>query len=94
MPVGDGQRVYFLTGNGLKKKLQTVGIHGEEPRDVFDLKYVDAVSLSPNGQWVAFIERLNACVAPLPQTGAAILSVSKFYFLPHFASHNIMFMDV
>ncbi len=68
----DGQRVYFLTGNGLKKKLQSVGIHGEEPRDVFDLKYVDAVSLSPDGQWVAFTELFNAYVAPLPQTGAAI----------------------
>lgn len=68
----DGQRVYFLTGNGLKKKLQSVGIHGEEPRDVFDLKYVDAVSLSPDGQWVAFTELFNAYVAPLPQTGTAI----------------------
>ncbi len=68
----DGQRVYFLTGGGLKKKLQSVGIHGEEPRDVFDLKYVDAVSLSPDGQWVAFTELFNAYVAPLPQTGATI----------------------
>lgn len=68
----DGQRVYFLTGDGLKKKLQSVGIAGEEPRDVFDLKYVDFVSLSPDGQWVAFTELFNAYVAPLPQTGASI----------------------
>ena len=68
----DGQRVYFLTGDGLKKKLQSVGIAGEEPRDVFDLKYVDFVSLSPDGKWVAFTELFNAYVAPLPQTGASI----------------------
>lgn len=68
----DGKRVYFLTGDGLKKKLQGVGIAGEEPRDVFDLKYVDFVSLSPDGKWVAFTELFNAYVAPLPQTGASI----------------------
>jgi len=68
----DGKRVYFLTGEGLKKKLRSVGLDGEEPRDVFDLKYVDFVSLSPDGRWVAFTELFNAYVAPLPQTGGAI----------------------
>ncbi|HVH36486.1 MAG TPA: amidohydrolase, partial [Tahibacter sp.] len=68
----DGQRIYFLTGGGLKKKLQSIGINGEEPRDVFDLKYVDFVQVSPDGKWVAFTELFNAYVAPLPQTGGAI----------------------
>jgi Tol biopolymer transport system component/imidazolonepropionase-like amidohydrolase len=68
----DGKRVYFLTGDGIKKKLQSVGIHGEEPRTVFDLKYIDFVSLSPDGRWVAFTELFNAYVAPLPQTGGSI----------------------
>lgn len=68
----DGKRVFFLTGGGLKKKLQSIGISGEEPRDVFDLKYVDFVSVSPDGKWVAFTELFNAYVAPLPQTGKSI----------------------
>ncbi|MBN8481235.1 MAG: PD40 domain-containing protein [Xanthomonadales bacterium] len=68
----DGQRVYFLTGGGIKKKLQSIAIDGSEPRDVFDLKYVDFVSISPDGQWVAFTELFNAYVAPMPQTGTTI----------------------
>ena len=68
----EGTRVTFQTGGGLSKKLQSVGLHGEEPRDVFSLKYVDFVSVSPDGQWVAFTELFNAYLAPMPKTGAAI----------------------
>ncbi|HJU39847.1 MAG TPA: amidohydrolase family protein [Tahibacter sp.] len=68
----DGKRVLFLTGGGLKKKLKSVGLAGEEPRDVFDLKYVDFVSVSPDGRWVAFTELFNAYVAPMPQTGGTV----------------------
>lgn len=68
----DGRRVFHLTGRGLKKKLMSVGLHGEAPREVFDLKYVDFVSISPDGRWVAFTELFDAYVAPMPQTGAAI----------------------
>ncbi|HRG14850.1 MAG TPA: amidohydrolase family protein [Pseudomonadota bacterium] len=68
----DGRRVTFLSGGGLSKKLQSVGLHGEEPRDVFSLKYTDFVSVSPDGQWVAFTELFNAYVAPMPKTGGVI----------------------
>lgn len=68
----DGTRVLFLTGGGLSKKLASVGLHGEDRRDVLDLKYVDAVSVSPDGRRVAFTELFNAYVAPLPETGAAV----------------------
>ncbi|RNF82869.1 amidohydrolase family protein [Montanilutibacter psychrotolerans] len=68
----DGQRVYFLTGDGLKKKLMSVGLNGESPREVFDLKYVDGVSISPDGKWVAFTELFNAYVAPMMTTGKAV----------------------
>jgi imidazolonepropionase-like amidohydrolase/Tol biopolymer transport system component len=68
----DGTRVFFLTGGGLSKKLESVGLHGEERRAVLDLKYVDAVSVSPDGKHVAFTELFNAYVAPLPATGGAI----------------------
>lgn len=68
----DGSRVLFLTGGGLSKKLMSVGLHGEQPREVLDLKYVDAVSVSPDGKQVAFTELFNAYVAPLPETGGSI----------------------
>jgi Tol biopolymer transport system component/imidazolonepropionase-like amidohydrolase len=68
----DGKRVTFLTGDGLKKKLQSIGIDGSEPRDVFDLKYVNFITISPDGKWVAFSELFNAYVAPMPLTGGSI----------------------
>lgn len=68
----DGRRVYFLTGGGLDKKLMSVGLAGEQPREVFKLKYVDHVAISPDGKSVAFTELFNGYVAPLPLTGGAI----------------------
>ncbi|MCM2335556.1 MAG: amidohydrolase family protein, partial [Pseudomonas sp.] len=68
----DGKRVMYLTGGGLKKKLMSVGLNGEDAREVFDLKYVDAVSVSPDGKWVAFTELFNAYVAPMAPTGKAV----------------------
>jgi imidazolonepropionase-like amidohydrolase/Tol biopolymer transport system component len=68
----DGSRIFFMTGNGLSKKLMSVGLSGEEPREVFNLKYVTDISLSPDGRFVAFTELFNAYVAPMPQTGGSI----------------------
>lgn len=68
----DGTRVFHFTGGGLSKKLMSVGLNGEDAREVFDLKYPDLVSISPDGKWVAFTELFNAYVAPLPQTGGSI----------------------
>src|SRR5690606_12163088 len=44
----DGSRVLYLTGGGLEKKLMSVGLNGEDPREVFNLKYVDSVQVSPD----------------------------------------------
>ncbi|MCF7222177.1 amidohydrolase family protein [Marilutibacter chinensis] len=68
----DGERIYYLTGGGLEKKLMSVGLNGEDPREVFNLKYVDSVSLSPDGKWVAFTELFNAYVAPLATAGKPV----------------------
>jgi imidazolonepropionase-like amidohydrolase/Tol biopolymer transport system component len=68
----DGSRILYMTGSGLSKKLMSVGLNGEDPREVFSLKYVNDISLSPDGRFVAFNELYNAYVAPLPQTGGSI----------------------
>jgi Tol biopolymer transport system component/imidazolonepropionase-like amidohydrolase len=68
----DGERVFFLTGSGLEKKLMSVGLNGELPREVFSLKYVDHVAVSPDGKSVAFTELFNGYVAPLPVTGGSV----------------------
>ncbi|TZF90248.1 amidohydrolase family protein [Cognatilysobacter lacus] len=68
----DGTRVYYFTGGGLKKKLMSIGLNAEAPREVFNLKYPDTVTISPDGKWVAFTELFNAYVAPLVETGQSI----------------------
>ena len=78
----DGTRVLYLAGGGMEKKLMSVGLHGEEPRPVFDLKYVDSVEVSPDGRWVAFTELFNAWVAPMPEAGRSITLERKTRALP------------
>jgi Tol biopolymer transport system component/imidazolonepropionase-like amidohydrolase len=68
----DGKRILFGTGGGLSKKLQSVGLHGEEPRDIFTMKYPDSITVSPDGNYVAFTELFNVYLAPIPQTGGVI----------------------
>jgi Tol biopolymer transport system component/imidazolonepropionase-like amidohydrolase len=72
----DGSRVLYFTGGFSNKesgkKLMSVGLHGEEPRQVFSMKYPTQVSLSPDGKWVAFTELFNAYVAPVPATGGSV----------------------
>ena len=50
----------------------SAGVNGEQPREVFDLKYVNHVAISPDGRSVAFTELFNGYVAPLPLTGGSI----------------------
>jgi imidazolonepropionase-like amidohydrolase/Tol biopolymer transport system component len=68
----DGKRVMYLRGGGLSKKVMSVGIQGDKPREVLSLKYVDSVQLSPDGKHIAFTELYNAYVAPLPTFGGSI----------------------
>lgn len=68
----DSKRVLYMSGSDLSKKVMSVGVHGENPREVFNLKYVDSVQLSPDGKHVAFTELFNAYVAPLPAYGGSI----------------------
>lgn len=68
----DGSRVMFLAGGGLSKQWKSIGVMGDEPREMFNMKYPNAVAVSPDGKWVAFSELYQAYIAPIPQTGASI----------------------
>ena len=68
----DGRRVFYMTGGGMDKKLNSIGLHGEEPREHFNLKYVTSVAISPDNRWVAFTELFNAYVAPFTDTAGAV----------------------
>ncbi len=68
----DGKRVFFQTGGGMDKKLNSVGVDGTDAREHFNLKYANFVAISPDNQWVAFTELFNAYVAPFTLTGGAV----------------------
>lgn len=67
-----GDRIYFLTGGGLRKQYKSVNLTGGEERTHFNLKYANTVVPSPDGNWVAFTELFNAYIIPFPQTGQAL----------------------
>ncbi len=69
----DGQRVLYLERSGnLAKTLRSVGLNGEDVRELYKLKYADFVVPSPDGKWLAFTELFGAYVVPMPATGSAI----------------------
>jgi len=68
----DSKALLYMSGGGLSKKVNRIGLHGENPRELLSLKYADSVQLSPDGKHVAFTELFNAFVAPLPMTGGSI----------------------
>ncbi|HET7266683.1 MAG TPA: amidohydrolase family protein, partial [Oleiagrimonas sp.] len=68
----DGTRVYYMTGGGMDKQLMSVGLNGEDPREVLTLKYADNLAISPDGKWVAFTELFGAYVAPMVATGKPV----------------------
>ncbi len=67
-----GERIAYQTGGDLEKKLMSVGLHGELPRELASYKYPDFVSISPDGSQVAFTEGFHGYRVPLPATGKSI----------------------
>lgn len=67
-----GDRVFFQTGAGLKRKLESVDIHGAERREHLSLKYPTEVVLSPDGRYLAFVDHFEVYIAALPQTGRSV----------------------
>ncbi|NVK88321.1 MAG: PD40 domain-containing protein [Gammaproteobacteria bacterium] len=66
----DSDRIFFTTfGWGKGAKLHSVDLAGKEVRDHFSSNDVVEYRVSPNGQWVAFLEQFNAYVAPFTFTG-------------------------
>jgi len=68
----DGTGLYFLEGYGLKKTFKWVALDGKSEREVYSLKYVSDIVLSPQRDRVAFTELFNAYTVPLLEIGKAI----------------------
>ncbi|MCA9199929.1 MAG: PD40 domain-containing protein, partial [Planctomycetales bacterium] len=69
-------RIYFERSNSNKDAdnlgLYSIGIDGQEERQHYESTWATNFRLSPDGQWIAFIERFHVYVTPFIQTGQTV----------------------
>ena len=75
-------RVLFQSFEGEDKTYKSISIDGKEIKTHFTSKYATSVSVSPDGNWVAFIELFKAYVAAFPKTGKPIELSAKMGSMP------------
>lgn len=67
-----GDRVFLTASEGEKTSLISIGLNGEKRRVHLLSDNADQIVPSPDGKWVAIVERFNAYVAVFPQTGQPV----------------------
>ncbi len=69
-------RVFFVQSDSNKDAdnlgLFSIGLDGQEKRQHFTSKWGTEYRISPNGKWIAFVERFNVHLSPFVQTGQTI----------------------
>ncbi len=75
-------RVLYQSSEGEEKTYKSISIDGKEPRTHFTSKYATSVSVSPDGNWVAYIELFKAYVAAFPKTGKPMDLSAKMEAVP------------
>ncbi|RQO58600.1 amidohydrolase [Paucibacter sp. KBW04] len=65
-----------------QQKLIRVDLNDRSETDVAKGEFVSQFSVSPDGQWLGFVERAHAYVAPLPRVGKTISVGPKMDGLP------------
>jgi imidazolonepropionase-like amidohydrolase/Tol biopolymer transport system component len=72
----DGSRIYYQTGGNLfgslDKTFKSCKRDGSDESSIFKGKYTSQFSVSPDGEWVAFVDLHEVYVAPFPHTGREI----------------------
>ena len=72
----DGSRIYYQTGGNLfgslEKSFNSCKLNGDDDRTIFTSKYAAQFTLSPDNEWVAFVNLHEVYVAPFPKTGKPI----------------------
>lgn len=72
----DGSRIFFQEGGyffgNLTKRLKSVNLQGEDEKEHVESKYANRIVISPDNNWVAFINLHKAYVAPFPKTGQSV----------------------
>jgi imidazolonepropionase-like amidohydrolase/Tol biopolymer transport system component len=72
----DGKRIFFQSGGyffgALTKELISVDLNGNDKKTHAKSKYGNGFSLSPDNQWIAFINLHQAYVAAMPAIGKTL----------------------
>ncbi len=72
----DGSRIYYQTGGNLfgslDKSFSSCKPDGSDDRAIFKGKYSSQFTVSPDGNWVAFVDLHEAYIAAFPHTGKTI----------------------
>lgn len=72
----DNDRVYFIQANSGKDAdnlgLYSIGLDGQDRRQHYQSTWGTTFRISPDGQWLAFIERFNVYVTPFVAAGKSI----------------------
>jgi imidazolonepropionase-like amidohydrolase len=86
---GDDKRLYVIRSNGEAeeggappRKLVSMNYDGGHVRDVAGARFPTAISISPDGTHVAFIENYHLYVTPVPRTGKLINLDAELKSLP------------
>jgi imidazolonepropionase-like amidohydrolase/Tol biopolymer transport system component len=72
----EGKRIYYQAGGNLfgslDKTFSSCKPDGSDDRIIFKSKYGSQFSVSPDGEWVAFVDLHEVYIAPFPKTGKEI----------------------
>lgn len=78
----DGKRIVLHSGEGENRALISVDLNGKDRRVLATSTYANEWALSPDENWIAFIERYHVYVSPFPHTGKPINVSPKMSSLP------------
>jgi imidazolonepropionase-like amidohydrolase/Tol biopolymer transport system component len=67
-----GERVSFIMNEDDARVLKSVERSGADERTHFRSENATEIVPSPDGKWIAFVERFNVHLAPFPRSGRAI----------------------
>lgn len=72
----DGSRVFYQEGGNLfgdaDKTFNSCNLDGKDERNIFKSKYGSQFTVSPDGDWVAFVDLHEVYVAPFPHIGKTV----------------------
>ena len=75
-------RIFFESDDGENKTYKSISLDAKDLKTHFTSKYATSVVISPDANWVAFIELFKAYVAAFPKTGKPIELGANMSTLP------------